>query len=280
MSDALLHKLADLFALATAHVPFYQEIYRGITEVRSFADFAGLPIVTRSMLASSNLHALLASQQSLCISRTYEDDPEAENYVPKLLSHEDVVDDHDLLSFLMKPILTEDNRQQKIMLICDERHIYATAELGNQLAFYEWPLTVGIGRNQSLYQLSQQVNWFRPTIVFLDGPRTLLQTLHEDIRYLFTFNQPDRGEPGLGFGQALVEFDILRDTLVGPMALRHKEDEYYSFDPESFYFETSDDGTLLVTSLNNRLQPLIRYELDRCKLFPGTNTSDHKIYTR
>lgn len=279
MNGPLLHKLADTFALAKSQVPFYQKIYGGITEIKSFADFAELPIVNRSMLAATSLEKVLSTQQSVCISRMYEDYPSNEDYVPKLLSYDDVVDDHDLLSFFMKPIVTDGNQREKILLICDEMHIYATAELGNQLAFYGWPLTLCIVRNQSQRQMSRHVNWFRPTIIFLDAPRHLVKTLRlDDARCLFTFNQVNGGEPRLCFTQAIVEFEILRDAFAGSVAVKRNDNDYYNFDPESFYFETSYDGTLLVTSLNNRLQPLIRYELSHRGVVTDASTSDHRIY--
>ncbi|HKO43910.1 MAG TPA: hypothetical protein VJU84_11600 [Pyrinomonadaceae bacterium] len=179
--------------------------------------------------------------------------------MPKLLSLEDVNSDFDLLRFFMDPVIQRAVQPQRIMIITDDLHLYAAAELGNQLTYYEWPLTLFTASNESRSELSSYLRWFEPTVMFLDADKTLLEGMgHPSLKYIFTFNQIGRG-PEIRHINHI--YDILRDELAGPIAIACDRSYQYIFDSSLFYFETGQDGRLLVTSLFNQLQPLIRYAL-------------------
>lgn len=259
MNNHLLTDLLEVFNKARSDVPIYRELYKGIKDIRSLVEFAQLPVLTKSLLTTGHLERSLSVTTKLCMTRTYLDDPRTADYVPRLLSYEDVLDEYAVLDSLMKPITDEKHRTHTLMLIGDELHAYANAELGNQLAYYELPLMAFIASSQNEDKLAAHLKWFRPSVVFLDaycGDFVL-----DSVEFLFTFNRRLSNKREQDHPQSVTRFDILRDSFVGPLAIKRDPESFYRFDPELFYFENSADGMLLVTSLTSRLQPLIRYKL-------------------
>jgi hypothetical protein len=274
MNDAqhLIGKLNQLVQDAKTGVQLYRYLYSGVGRIESADDFAQLPILTKPILISERLENILADTARLCITRTFEDNISATDYIPKLLSFEDALDEYKALNHFIMPLSNGGDLKHKIMLLADELHVYAIAELGHQLAYEEHPLAAFIIRNQSLSNLQSHLAWFRPTIIFWDAWQTLpAKMLPDSLKYLFTFNQPDGPETEGSFNQAVRRFDILREAWVGPIAIKADDQPHYTFDPECFYLEDSGDGALLVTSFINQLQPVIRYKLPYRGLMTGAN---------
>lgn len=265
----LVKKLGCLVQDARLNVPLYREMYRGCGQISSVEDFAKLPILTNTILTSEKLESTFTDAAHLCITRTFEDDPRADGYVPRLLSYEDALGEYQVLKFFMKPI--NKRAKQKIMLIADDRHLYTIAELGKQLAYYEWPLATFIIRDQNISKLHSYLEWFRPTIVFLDVRGNLrVKGFPSSVKSLFTFNQRSGPENSSAY-QSLKRVDIFRDNWAGHLAVSDGDEDHYRFAPDCFYFELSSDGALLVTSFIYRLQPVIRYKLSCRAVLTGKN---------
>lgn len=266
----LVSKLGCLVQDAKAKVGLYRQLYGGVEAINSIDDFAQLPILSKSALAAEKLETTLADPAQLCITRTFEDSPPADDYMPRLLNYEDAIDEYKLLSFFIEPV--DIKSEHRILLIADDRHVYPIADLGHQIAYYEWPLAAFVMKTENMSELASYISWFEPTIVFLDARQELdAALLPESVRYVFTFNRRDERETNAE-EQAPEMFDILRDDWMGPLAIRYGDDPHYTFDPRFFYFENSADGALLVTSFINQLQPVIRYQLPYHGSLTGANT--------
>jgi hypothetical protein len=269
--ESLASRLDHLVQDARTKVQLYRQLYGGVEAIRSVDDFAQLPILSKATLLASGLEKTLAEPTRLCITRTFEDSPPASDYMPKLLSYDDALGEYKLLSFFIEPV--DLKRDHKILLIADERHIYPVADIGHQMAYYELPLAAFVMREQSARELAFYVKWFEPTIIFIDADQSIdAGLLPDSVKYIFTFNQKNAGETSGELRQSPQRFDILRDNWMGSLAIKSVGEPHYTFDPQSFYFESSADGALLATSFIHELQPVIRYELPYKGSLTGTNT--------
>jgi len=258
----LVSKLDHLVEHARANVPLYREMYSGFGRLKSVEDFARLPILTQVILGSEKVKKTFGDVAQLCITRTFDDLPRVDGYTPRLLSYEDVLAEYEVLSFLLKPI--DKRAKHKIMLVADESHTYTIAELGRQLAYYEWPLATFIIREQTTHQLRSYLRSYKPNVIFWDARQKLSsKVLPPSVRFLFSFNLSAKNKIDSTSNKSLKRLDIFRDTWLGPMAINDGGHNHYRFDPNYFYFELSLKGTLLVTSFIHRLQPVIRYELSQ-----------------
>jgi phenylacetate-coenzyme A ligase PaaK-like adenylate-forming protein len=268
----LVSKLDQLVQNAKTGVQLYRQMYGGVDSISSTDDFAQLPLLKKSTLLTEKLENTLTKSVELCITRTFTDSISATDYMPRLLSYEDAVDEYKILNGFMAAINNDGDVKHKLMLIADDLHIYTIAELGHQLAYREWPLASFIVRDRSIHELLSYLEWFRPTIIFWDArQKTPAELFPDSLKYLFTFNQPHDPETESAADQLFERFNILRDDWIGPLAIQTGGQPHYRFDPECFYFENSPDGSLAVTSFINRLQPVIRYRLPYSGLMTGTN---------
>lgn len=268
---SLLSRLDRLVQDAKTKVRLYRQLYGGVDALASIDDFAELPILSKATLAAAGLENTLAETAQLCITRTFEDGPPADDYMPKLLSYDDALSEYKLLSFFVEPV--DIKNDHKFLLIADDRHTYPIADIGHQIAYYEWPLAAFVMREQNTRELASYINWFEPTIIFLDAEQNIDDgLLPESVKYIFTFNQKSEGEEAQDLPPSPERFDILRDNWMGSLAIKSAAEPHYTFDPQFFYFENSKDGALLVTSFIHELQPVIRYELPYRASLTGTNT--------
>lgn len=269
--QSLVSQLDHLVQGVKTNVQLYRAMYSGVDAIESIGDFARLPTLSKATLAAERLEKTLTDPFRLCLTRNYDDSPPADDYMPRLLSYEDALDEYQVLNFFIQRIDKEN--PQKVFLIADERHVYPIADLGHQLAYYEWPLAAFIIREQNIGELQSFIASFEPTIVFLDAQQELPEgLLPGSVQSFFSFNQGDESESSVDVNASLQRSDILRDAWLGPLAIRFAGEPHYTFDPRFFYFESSANGALLVTSFINRLQPVIRYELPYCGTLTGTNT--------
>ena len=271
MNENLMADLAAVFNNARSNVDFYRNLYADIPAMDSIEDFSRLPIVTKRLLTSQRLRDSLSAAETLCMTRTYEDNPAALDYFPRVLSYEDAVEEYALLDFFVGDILGNKNRENSIMLIGDPLHAYAVAEMGNQLAYYNFPLTATIVRDDNREAVAAHLAWFKPTILFLDGSDSGLGL--DSVQFLVTFNRFASNDCSNNHTSSVTKLDLMRDNFVGPFAVRKDAENCYRFDPELFYLETSPVGRLLITSPASRLQPVIRFELP----YYGTMLSENSF---
>lgn len=269
--QSLVSRLDHLVQDAKTKVHLYRQLYGGVETIASLDDFSELPILSKAALLASGLEKTLAEPAQLCITRTFEDSPPADDYMPKLLSYDDALGEYKLLSFFIEPV--DIKSYHKILLIADERHVYPVADIGHQLAYYEWPLAAFVMREQNMRELASYINLLEPTIIFLDSQQSIdAGMIPESVKYIFTFNQKGAGETWSDVQASPQRFSILRDNWMGSLAIKSADEPHYTFDPHFFYFESSGDGSLLVTSFIHELQPVIRYELPFQGSLTGTNT--------
>jgi hypothetical protein len=263
----LTRRLNHLVKQATSSVPLYKLLYGANSRISSLEEFAHLPILTSTILGTERLEDTLTDLGQVCISRTFEEGTRHDGYMPKLLSYDDALDEYKVLAFLMEFARVEG--WHKILLIADEQHLYNMTEFGKYLAYYEWPLAAAVWRSQNSGYLKTYLSEFKPTIVFADSQsEPALDLLPSSVQSVFTFNRPN------AYGTHMLPFqlfDIFRDGRAGLTAIKARTDGDYTFDPRYFYLENASDGTLLVTSFVNRLQPVIRYRPSRQGRIIGAN---------
>jgi hypothetical protein len=269
--ESLVSRLDHLVQEAKTKVRLYRQLYDGVDSIGSVDDFAQLPTLSKTTLLAGGLEKTLAEPAQLCITRTFEDGPPAADYMPKLLSYDDALGEYKLLSFFIEP--ADLKSDHKILLIADEHHTYPIADIGHQLAYYEWPLAAFVMREQNARELASYINWFEPTIIFLDARQSIdARMMPESVKCIFSFNPKDDEETSGGHPSSPERFAILRDNWMGSLARKAADEAHYTFEPQFFYFESSGDGALLVTSFIHKLQPVIRYELPYRGSLTGTNT--------
>jgi hypothetical protein len=273
MSEAeLVRRLESLVRAAREEVTLYRHMYAGLGEVESLESFAHLPIITNTKLVTERLEDTLTDLSHICITRTFGDDADGCGYMPRLLNYDDVLREFEVLAFITD--YAELKGKHRVMLIGDERHVYTAAEFGKYMAFYGWPLSMFIHREQNTDALRTHLARFKPTAVFVDTESELpVELLPKSVKLLFTFNKPDlHGGPQQEGARAYASFDLYRDPWVGLTAIKSEKDERYTFNPQHYYFEQAADGTLVVTSFVNRLQPVIRYTLPHRGALTGADT--------
>jgi hypothetical protein len=273
MSEAeLVRRLDNQVRAASEEVTMYRLMYAGRRGVESLESFADLPIITNTRLVTERLEDTLADLGQNCITRTFGDDVDRGVYMPRLLNYDDVLREFEVLAFITDYAGLKG--RHRVMLIGDDRHVYTVAELGKYMAFYGWPMSMFIVREQNTDTLRTHLARFKPTAVFVDTDGELPpELLPKSVRLLFTFNKPYlHGEPQQEDARLYASFDLFRDPWVGLTAIKPERDAHYTFNPLHYYFESDADEAPTVTSFVNRLQPVIRYSVRHCAPLTGVET--------
>jgi hypothetical protein len=261
MSQSARVRLAYLVADTRTEVPFYRDLYSQYGRIRSMKNFEDLPIVTESMYSSGTLSDKLSSKASICISRTVTDSGGA-GHVPRLLSYEDVIREHDVLHWFLE-FVGESRRRNKLLVVATYGYRYCMAELGKMLAFYEWPL---VAMTYSEFKKKGAISdQYAPTLVAFDSESTVPR-LPLSTRCVLRLE-----EGPLYYEKACHKvFGILFQKLIGNIAIRRGYESIYFYNEEQFYLEATHGGQILLTSFVHRLQPLIRLALPLSgRILPG-----------
>lgn len=233
-------------------MPFYRHLYAGHGPVRSLNKFKDLPIVTEPIYSAGNLSDKLSSKASICLGRTVTDFGGA-GHVPRLLSYDDVIREHDVLHWFLQ-FMGESRRRNKLLIVATEGYRYCLAELGKMLAFYEWPLAAMTYKD--FKRTEKLVDLFAPTFVALDSEANATNLPASTRSVLRLEQNPSR------YGKAdNRNFGVLFGRLIGNFAIRQGCQSIYSYNEDHFYLESNHDGQILLTSFVHRLQPLIRLAL-------------------
>lgn len=249
-----IRRLSDVVAHASLTVPFYEWFYGGVRRIESWGEFHLLPLVDEAVLHAETYGHTLSTTETICLTRVFEAGYEGGRTTPAFRSYQDVLDEYDVLKHMLRTARIR--RRQRVVLVASLDRLYSAGEFARYLAFYQGPMLAAIDNGVSATTL-KVIAKFRPSLAVIDSSgQGSFRLLPSSVGTVIVFSD---GNTNRLTSQSKRTVVVLRHHRLGALAVSSGED-LYVYDRTKYYFEIV-AGELVVTSLCNRLQPMIRVRL-------------------
>ena len=272
----MLEKVRTLVEFAYENVPLYRKLYWERPKLRDMEDFRRLPCLTRGDFVLCSVEDILSDMDEATIIL-----PPIENKTlfpfPRLESADDRDSRYEVFYFLLKQAGVMDGAS--FLIITDASHSYYCGEIASNLLYYKHPTWMMLLRDHSADEVQTWIDRFDPDCLLLGLNRIPGGVAHWGVSSIFTINQYDRDisyagrvgakrrietKPPTQATDCISHFDIYAIAEVGWIGIR-LPGGHYIYQGEYFNIEADPrDNILILTALESRLQPFIRYKtLDR-----------------
>lgn len=287
----MLEKIKALVEFAYENVPLYRNLYREKPELRDMEDFRQLPYLTRSDFVLCSIRDILSDMGEAAVIL-----PPIENKTlfpfPRLESAADRDSRYEVFYFLLKQAGVIDGAS--FLIITDTKHSYYCGEVASNLLYYKHPTWMMLLRDHSADEVQAWIDRFEPDYLLLGLKRIPDGVMHCGVSCIFTINQYDRDlsssavgathaspvqgterrietKPSTQSTDHIYHSDIYAITEVGWIGIR-LPGGHYMYPGEYFHIEADpQDNILILTALESRLQPFIRYKTsDRAQISGDT----------
>jgi len=244
--------LLDLVRLSAEAIPLYRAVYAGLVPPISIEEFRSLPIAHLQDYSNlSSIDDMMNPHEELFTTLGPWNRSEPQFPRPLVCSAADYAAFVDRSLYLCEQAAI--TREDRVVLLVGLDQLCASANISDALAAnrYSSMAILAVGDIDTIRTELAQV---RPEAVFW-MTRTPLRwdALPETTKVAVTFNSPT-GPTG-----SARSYDVLHRDDVPLMAVSDESGIYHA--PKGhFFFERSNQGTLVVTTLKNTLAPLIRYD--------------------
>jgi hypothetical protein len=255
-----LIELLDNVVKASSRTSFYSSRMNGVKSIASLDDFLRLPVTSLPEYRAQRLADVLAdSSRVQWIVGAYRGQEPSSVAVAE--GAEESVNRFDLLTDAVKGQLP-DLEGKSCAIVTSPQRRYFAAETGTILIHAGIPSHVFVDRGAE--RTYERLRLVRPDILVILSDELNENALPSGIELCITFRQSHR----------LTRYPQLDIYLVDePGFLGQSTDcRNYTLNRDMYYFETSAAGNLVVTSLYNRVQPILRIEtLDRVERLTGSS---------
>lgn len=250
--------LPTIVSGARENVAVYRTLHAGAPRIRCHADLRHLTPITQDVLDGEAITATITHVRDICLTRSCEENAESGRRILRFLSYADVLDEYVVLRYLFAAAgISAD--LHRVLLVADHHRLNTLGEFGRYLAFYEWPTCAVLLSRASARYCKEVIRQFQPSLMVADlyTDERVLSPLLDELTWLVTFNKP---RMQFTLRRTLRHVDLFRHRTIGIAAVSTDNDAVYRYDPKCFHFESL-GGELTVTSLVNRLQPILRLRL-------------------
>ena len=243
----MLEKIKSLVDFAYENAPLYHKLYGKKPEIRTIEDFKWLPYVTRADFALYGISDILSDLDKATIIL-----PPIENKTvfpfPRMESAFDRDNRYRIFYFLLEE--SGVSEESSFLIITNTAYSYYCGEIANNLLYYGHPTWMMVLRDHSDDEILSWIEKFAPDCLFLGLNQIPHVILKSGIQKIFTINHYN----DLSF------FDIYAVTELGWIGIKSPGGNYVY--PEEFFYIESEpkSGNIVITALDNWLQPFIRYK--------------------
>ena len=251
MSYETPHNLVDLLDRvvgAASRTAFYSSVLAGRSGVSSEAEFGSIPVTPLRQYREQRLADVVADPASIeWIVGRYKGHSAPSVAVAE--GAEEGANRYDLFTDALKECISlEDKRACAVVTTAEKR--YFGAEVATILVRSGIPSHLfSDGGDGRIYELLRQTS---PNILVVLTERLVEAELPAGLELCVTFRRPRR----------TTRFRRLDMHVIDELGfLGHSTDSgTYTLNKDTYYFERSADGYLIVTALYNRVQPMLRLE--------------------
>jgi len=259
----MLENVKNLIDYAYENIPLYRRIYKAKPCIESMIDFTGLPCVNISDYAKCNIDDIL-SEMAEPIAVLPPIDNRSIFPFPRLESAYDRDRRYEVFHFILEQ--AHIGNGASFLIVTDSPHSYFCGEIANCLLFYRHPTWMLIMRQHSFSDIQAWVSKFKPDCLLFCSDKMIERVGELDVPCVFTINQYDWNLSEY-YGLPFRHYDIYSINEIGWIGVRQSPGAY-AYPDEHFYIEADPKfGSIIVTTIENELQPFIRYRTsDRGKI--------------
>ncbi len=255
----MLDLIKSIVDYAYDNIPLYRRLYQKKPNINSLADFRKLPYLRISDLCANPFADSISDiDEIICIL------PPIENKsvfpLPRLESFYDRDVRYNTFYYLLNQTNIEEG--STFAVITDTKHAYYCGEIVNNLLFYKYQTSMFFLRDHAQCEMYQWINKIKPDCLFLGTDKILDEVIEWDIPYILTINKYYKNLSN----ERVKHYDIYSISEISWVGIRIGDS--YEYPKEVFYIESdSIDDTLVLTTIDNYLQPFIRYKTrDKTKI--------------
>ncbi|MEK7397459.1 MAG: hypothetical protein AAB116_11040 [Candidatus Poribacteria bacterium] len=258
----MINLIKSIVDYAYDNVPLYRKLYSKKPNIDSIKDFKNLPYIGISdFCANMTIDSISEVDDIIAILPAI--DNKAIFPFPRLESADDRDIRYRVFYYLLEQMDIDEG--STFTVITDSKHAYFCGELVNNLLFYQYPTTMLFLRDHTPDEMRQWVNKLKPDCLLLGTDRMIDNVAEWGVPNLLTINRYDKNLSNKG----VRHYDIYAISEISWIAIRIDSSYIY---PEEFFYIESDpkDDILVLTTLENYLQPFIRYKTpDKVKMLDG-----------
>ncbi|MGB9594810.1 MAG: hypothetical protein ACPL7B_00905 [Candidatus Poribacteria bacterium] len=255
----MLDLIKSVVNYAYDNIPLYRKLYQKKPIINSLEDFKNLPYLRISDLCANSIADSISDIDEIISTL-----PPIENKSVFSLPRLESIYDRDVRYSIFYYLLnqTDIEKGSTFAVITDAKHAYYCGEIVNNLLFYKYQTSMFFLRDHTPYEMYQWIDRIKPDCLFLGTDRIIDNVIEWGIPYIFTINRYDKDLSD----EKISHYDIYSISEVCWIGIRVR-DNYLC--PKDFFYIESDpiDGILVLTTIDNYLQPFIRYKTgDRAKI--------------
>jgi len=255
----MLDLIKSVVDYAYDNIPLYRKLYQKKPDINSLEDFKNLPYLRISDLCANAITDSISDIDEIIYIL-----PAIENKSIFPLSKLESTYDRDVRYSVFYYLLKQtDIKEGSIFaVITDAKHAYYCGEIVNNLLFYKYQTSMFFLRDHTSYEMYKWIDRIKPDCLFLGTDKIIDDVTEWGIPYIFTINRYDKN---LSY-EKIRHYDIYAINEISWIAIRIGDSYIY---PKEFFYIESDpsDDILVLTTIDNYLQPFIRYKTgDRAKI--------------
>lgn len=252
-ANEILLQLQRIVANATRDITMFRNLYGKRPQINCLEDFQNLPSINRSYYAKLNdISNCVQNPWNMTTSVAPWDCNSPKFPLSVLHSAKDEMVLEQRVSYLLEQLgLT---KGQRLTLLIDDMQLYAASDLSDILIYLGYPCEMILINGRSECALREHIAKTHSTSVFLYSDRSLSdEAFPPCAECVVGFNCRQKSRLA-HLGRDIFHLDEI------PMIAVDAGDGQYHSPAGHFFFEQSDRGTLLITTLQQDYSPFIRYD--------------------
>lgn len=252
-----LRKLIEIVNFAYGNCEIYKSLYVAKPLIQCLEDFKELPRISMFDFNRNGLTNILSSNQEPKNVIPFDFSSFYENCVPFFLTLEDSIFFRKEIIYLLN--LAEINHNEKILLLFGQKQCYLGFELANALLEAGYSTYVFCLNDYNYPELLDFIKSYKiNNLLFLSKAiKKEIKSL-DKIRKVILVNSLNDFHK-VGSGQRIDIFSLYYKRNIGFVAISNLKEGRFRYNPDQFYIETEEQNDIVITCLNKRAIPCIRY---------------------
>ncbi len=252
-TDGTLYELQKVIANAVSSITMFRNLYGRLPHINCFEDFRKLPTTNRSDYEKlQDVSDCLQNPWNMTTSVAPWDCSYPKFPLSVLHSAEDEMVLEERVRYLLEQLALTKGR--RLTLLIDDIQLYAASDLSDILIYLGYPCEMILINGRSECALRERIAKTHATSVFLCSDQNLSDEVFSPcVEHVVGFNHQQKSRR-VHLGRDIFHLDEI------PMVAVNAGDGRYHSPAGHFFFEQSDRGTLLITTLQQDYSPFIRYD--------------------
>ncbi len=253
IASCAIHQLEKVVSNAAVNITMFRNLYGEEPCINSLCDFKQLPITSRSHYVQPwTVSDMVEDPWDLTTSVAPWNCDEHRFPLAVLHSAEDEMVLEERVRYLLEQLGFTKGR--RLTLLIDDMQLYAASDLSDILIYLGYPCEMILVNDRSECALREHIAKTHATSVFLYSDQSLSdEAFPPCTECVVGFNRRQKVRHA-HLGRDIFHLDEI------PMIAVDAGDGQYHSPTGHFFFEQSDRGTLLITTLQQDYSPFIRYD--------------------